>query len=59
MSRVYRRKLPVPEHCIICGDEIPGRYEHPGPPRTVCLNVRCETRRDAARRATAPQESRP
>ena len=56
----YRRKLPVPEHCEICGKEIPGRYEHRGPPRTVCLDKRCETRRDAARRsARNTQEAHP
>ena len=56
----YRRRLPVPEFCAVCGEEIPGRYEHRGPPRTVCLDKRCETRRDAARRVLrSAQEARP
>ena len=60
MPVAYRRKVPVRENCCICGKEIPGRYEHPGPPRTVCLDVRCETRRDYARRIVrVAQEAHP
>lgn len=51
MPVAYRRKRSVPTHCAVCGDEIPDRGVNPGPPREVCLRKRCETRRDAAKRA--------
>lgn len=50
MPSEYRRKLPVPTHCVVCGRELPAPWFRPGPPRQVCPGSRCEAKRDWATR---------